>query len=105
VRLGRERDRASEQHDGDNDHERGEDHAGGVAYPCPTTVGACEEHGLLRQHDRADRSAQAERDDERERRQHLRHYKVPALRSRLAKRRPDPPYPARAVAIHFWFET
>ena len=57
VRLGRERDRASEQHDGDDDHERGEDDAGGVACPCPTTVGAGEEHGLFRQHNGADRSA------------------------------------------------
>jgi hypothetical protein len=70
VRLGRERDRASEQHGGDDDHERGEDHAGGVAHPCSTTLGTGEEHGLLRQHDGADRSAQPERDDDRERRQH-----------------------------------
>ena len=84
VRLGRERDRASEQHDGDDDHERGEDHAGGVACPCPTTVGTGEEHGLLRQHDGADRSAQPERDDDCERRQHRRDSKVSGLRSRLA---------------------
>ena len=32
--------------------------------------GAGEERGLLRQHDRADRSAQPERDNDRERRQH-----------------------------------
>ena len=76
VRLGRERDRASEQHDGDDDRECGQDHPGGVAHPCLTTVGAGKEHGLFRQHHRADRSAQAERDDDRERRHHRRDYRV-----------------------------
>ena len=61
VRLGRERDRASEEDYGGDDDQQDEDHTSGETRPCPITVGAGEQHGLLRQHDRADRSSQTER--------------------------------------------
>jgi hypothetical protein len=48
VLLSQERDRSSEALDDNDDHERRQDHTGGVAHPGPRAVGTGEQHGLFR---------------------------------------------------------
>ena len=70
VRLGRQRDRPAEQDEDAEEDEQRQHRSGRVPACRSPTVGTGEDHGLLRQHHRAEGTGEAERNDEE---QHLEH--------------------------------